>query len=101
MWLAGADFSLCSNPGVRQVWLRVCKRQRDEGQSEDDGELHLQLPERPAGAERVDAAAAPADRGVRRRAESDQKLEGSHPELQEVGLASTADVCVSDGIFFF
>lgn len=41
--------------------LCVCEWEGDKRESEDDAELHLQLPENPAGGKRVDAPPAPAD----------------------------------------
>lgn len=52
---------LSSHAGVRQVRLRFREWQGDEGQGEDDGELHLRVPERSAGAQRVDPSTAPPD----------------------------------------
>lgn len=58
--------------------LHFCKWQGDEGQGEDDGEFHLRIPKCSAGAQRVDPSTPPTDRGVRRGAEPDQRVEGSH-----------------------
>ncbi len=53
--------SLCSHAGVGQVRLCFREWQGDEGQGEDDGELHLRIPERSAGAQRVDPSTPPPD----------------------------------------
>lgn len=50
--------------GVRKVRLCVRQRQGDAWEGEDDGELHLQLPQLSAGGERMDATTPPADRDV-------------------------------------
>lgn len=59
--------------------MRLCVRQwqGDAWEGEDDGELHLQLPQRSTGGERVDASTPPADRDVRSGAKPDKELEGS------------------------
>lgn len=78
-------FSFPSTVGVGQVRLCFRERQGDEGQSEDDGELHLQLSECSARTEHMDSSTPPRDRSVRHGAEPDQKLEGSHTNLKKVG----------------
>lgn len=72
-------------PGIRQVWLCLCEWKGVEGPGENGGELHLQLHECSAGAQRVDSTTPAADWGVRRRAEPDKKLEGAHSKLKKVG----------------
>lgn len=67
-----------SHAGVWQVWLRFCERQGDEGQGEDDGELHPRIPKCSAGAQRVDPPSPPPDWGVRHGAEPDQRVEGAN-----------------------
>lgn len=62
--------------------LCVCEWQGDEGQGEDDGELHLRTPECSAGAQRVDPSAAAPDRGIGHGAEPNQRVEGPHPDPQ-------------------
>lgn len=73
-----------SHTGVGEVWLCVCQRQRDTWKSEDDGELHLQLPEHTAGGERMDASSPLAYGDIWSRAQSDQSLESSCLREQKV-----------------
>lgn len=70
--------SVSSHTGVWQVWLRFCEWQRNEGQGEDVGEFHLWIPQRSAGAQRVDSSSPPSDWSVRHGAEPDQRVEGTH-----------------------
>lgn len=70
--------------GVWQMRLCVCEWKRNPGATADAGELHLQLPERPAGDEGLVPSSAAGYRGVWYRAESDQELEDPYHVNQEV-----------------